>query len=177
MEVVCYMAILLIMYSLVASYCAQAANRGRTATCASNLKQIGMALRTYALDYGGAMPPAEGGLARLDDRYAADTAVLLCPEVEHWCKLNPGEVPPSRVGGPTQPPLDYAYRPELFSDDLPFLAVASDFSTDQHRDHMNVLYLDGRVERLKWSGEAGDARPLLEAGALDGDAGKGGANR
>ena len=163
-DMICTIAIVLLMAALVASYSASSLARARQATCVNNLREIGVALKTYALDYGGAFP-ADNGLAGLYPMYAADAGILACPDIAGRARMNPDDVQPSRRNA-TARPVDYAYRPGLFSDDLPYMAIAADFTTRTHRNGANVLYLDGSADFHRFEQER-ETTAMLHAGELD----------
>lgn len=163
-DMICTIAIVLLIAASVATYSASSLARTRQATCVNNLREIGIALRTYALDYGGAFP-ADNGLAGLYPMYAADAGILTCPDVAGRTRMHPDDVQPSRRNA-TARPVDYAYRLGLFSDDLPYMAIAADFTTRTHRTGANVLYLDGSADFHRFDEER-ETTAMLNAGELD----------
>lgn len=163
-EILCMMAILAAMWLLFIPTLLGGMNRAHEHNCANNLQEIGIALRAYALDYDSAFPGRGPGLEALGTGYTPEPEIFHCPqaridvrrdaELEEKLTHRRG---PSGLG-------DYAYRPGLYQDDLPLLALASD-STYRHTDgRANVLYVDGHV-RL----EKADAHPAeaLTSGRFD----------
>ncbi len=167
-DVLCTLAVIGLMYALVMGYATRAVTHTRTAACAHNMHEIGVALRAYALDYGGAFPAQQCGLEALWDKYAADKGILVCPQVEVLAKTQKDDVPPSRVAGRTDLLVDYVYRGGLYGDDLPSLPVAMDYLARQHQGGANVLYLDGHVQWRAFPETHIFSRQMLTSGALDG---------
>lgn len=167
-DIIATIGIIALLYASVAWYSGRSLGRARQESCVQNLRQIGIALHTYALDYGGAFPRQEVGLEALWDLYAADRGVFVCPQVEVEASHMSGDwIPPSRVGDALALPVDYAYRGGLYSDDLPSLAVAMDFSAEQHNGGANVLYLDGHAGRRLFAEPEADTTQLLSSDVLD----------
>ena len=167
MDIFCTIVIIALIYSTLLFTWTRSLDRARRSVCLQNMKEISVALRAYALDYGGAFPAQQNGLATLCDQYAADRGILLCPQVDHWRKQHPDATPPSRLDDRPDLPVDYVYRGGLYSDDLPSLALVMDYSTRQHQDGANVLYLDGRAEWQPFAEADADTAQLLNSGALD----------
>src|SRR5439155_18474586 len=62
-ELLVVIAIIAILAAILFPVFAQAREKARQATCASNLKQLGVAILMYAQDYDETFPPANYGLA------------------------------------------------------------------------------------------------------------------
>ncbi len=167
MDIFCTIVIIALMYLMVMSYSVRSLDKARRSVCLQNMKEISVALRAYALDYGGAFPAQQNGLAALCDQYAADRAILLCPQVDHWMRQHPDGTPPSRLDDRPDLPVDYVYRGGLYSDDLPSLALVMDYSTRQHQGGANVLYLDGHAQWKPFAEADADTAQLLNSGSLD----------
>src|SRR5438093_13107743 len=60
-ELLVVIAIIAILAAILFPVFAQAREKARTATCSSNLKQIGIAVVMYAQDYDETYPPANYG--------------------------------------------------------------------------------------------------------------------
>ena len=167
-DIIATIGIIAILYASVAWYSGRSLGRARQESCVQNLRQIAIALHTYALDYGGAFPRQEPGLEVLWDIHAADKGSFVCPQVELEAnRMTEGRIPPSRVGDALDVPVDYAYRGGLYSDDLPSLAVAMDYSAHQHKGGASVLYLDGHAGWRLFAEPAADTTRLLSSGTLD----------
>ena len=125
-------------------YTGRARPHARRISCSSNLKQIGLALKQYAMDYNDYFPSEENTagfeqLRTLD--YLTDYGIYRCPQtMTARCSSGPINstncdytyINGSQEGDPSDIPLSFD-RP---SEDI---------------DHVNVLYLDGHVKiyRLK----------------------------
>jgi prepilin-type N-terminal cleavage/methylation domain-containing protein len=86
-ELLVVIAIIAILSSLLLPALSRAREGGRTAVCASNLRQIGIASATYSVDFNGHLPSFRNWLyTRAGDltsgrlyRYLNSKAVYLCP--------------------------------------------------------------------------------------------------
>ena len=149
--------------------------KSRMATCQSNLLNIGAAMRMYAADNHGHLPPRDNDVTALAPTYLPEVGVLMCPSVRARRPISyPPTTPPERrddgtyIDGPpfreqllepitTRPdeaivsagtPFDYVYRGGLCDDDLPTLALMTDDMPERHNYGANALLLSGSV---KWS--------------------------
>jgi len=149
-ELLCVMAIIAVVWALLLPAMARARSRADETTCAQRLRSISLALRLYADDHFGWLPPEPPGLRALCPRYLYDDEVFRCPTTLVWEKRWARDIRPAPPGT-----VDYTYRPGLAIDDRPQEAVAWD-NAARHRGRSNVLYLSGRVR-----GVAPSALPAL----------------
>ena len=139
---------------------AQAREKARQSACLSNLKQMSMAMRMYALDHNGAYPASAGWMYGLDpyvrrrSATASESDVFRCPSVprgQHGYAMN------SRASGANlQRLLSPATLVTLY-DSRNLARNASDPGVSlptppRHGRGNNLAYADGRV---KWTGPAG----------------------
>jgi prepilin-type processing-associated H-X9-DG protein len=124
-------------------------------SCASNLKQIGLSLKQYAMDYDGWFPDKSGplGFEKLRSKeYLTDYHVYHCPSCKGFIgkgnqKLN------NKI-------VDYVYRSGLRDNDdhdQSKTPLAWDRPTN-HENYGNVLFLDGHVKGFagkNWMEQAG----------------------
>jgi prepilin-type processing-associated H-X9-DG protein len=115
-------------------------SRGQTRriSCASNLKQIGLAMRMYAADHDGHFPPPDGaaGLEVLRaNGYLENHKMFTCPATTT-----------TRQDGIalTEENIDYIYRGGLTEASPVDTPVAWD-KPDNHKQYGNVLYVGGHV--------------------------------
>jgi prepilin-type N-terminal cleavage/methylation domain-containing protein/prepilin-type processing-associated H-X9-DG protein len=111
-ELLTVIAMIAILAAILFPVFAKAREAARTQTCRSNLFNIGMALRMYAVEHGGKYPPKEDDLSPLLGRYLLQQQVFVCP-------TSPGGVP---MGAPAdrsiplsstdEPPPMGPHRPE-----------------------------------------------------------------
>ncbi len=136
LTVVC--GIIAILAAILFPVFAKAQAKARGATCLNNLQHIGMGLRLYAEDNGGAYPPRDNDLTPLHPRYLSQADVFLCPE--H---------PPQMDAAPDLN-ASYLYRGGLHTDAPGTEGLAADRRA-WHSDGANVLFGDGRARWLSES--------------------------
>lgn len=78
LELTVVIAVIGILAAMLFPIFARAREQARSAQCASNLCQIGLALQMYAEDWGGRYPPQEDNLAPIAWRIGEDTT-FRCP--------------------------------------------------------------------------------------------------
>ncbi len=157
-------------------------------SCLSNLFNMGMALRMYALDNDGHYPPRDDDLGPLYPQYLGDKIVFTCSssnylrvvpmgapadeslaiESQRYSMGYPPMTPPSRQSQekaePEEEPIEwsYYYRAGHGHNELPVVPLVTDQQLS-HGDKANVLFSDGG---LRWLGEqdwrALGFRPLEE---------------
>jgi prepilin-type N-terminal cleavage/methylation domain-containing protein len=142
----------------------KARERAYQATCANNLRRIGVALYQYALDHNNTFPACANLnelMAALTDAkslYAEDPSIFLCPN-RRQREAGPGENPGAKIS--------YMYASGLRADSAPGEPLLADRAegqalskTDNHgRRGINVLYVNGEV---KWQTEPPNAKWVKE---------------
>lgn len=125
----------------------------RRQACASNLKQIGMALWLYAADHGEMFPPHLGVLY---DKYAAEADAFICPSTS--AHPDPNQ---ERSALEARPPVYAKFAPEHISyysyyyvtgrrpDDPPESIIAFENAANHDGNGLHVLRADGRAEWMK----------------------------
>lgn len=113
--------------------------------CTSNLKQIGLSLKQYSMDYADFFPPENNaaGLEKLRSLdYLTDYGVYLCPQTRK-----------SRgTSGPiTDKICDYIYLGGSKEGENPDIPLAFD-KPGNHTNYINVLFLDGHVKGYNVAG-------------------------
>ncbi len=139
LELLIVTAIIAVVWMLMVPVLVRARNRADQTSCATNLRNIGWALRIYSQDHSGQFPPE---VAALTPRYLDDVEIYRCPSAVVVEERYPQLFEPAPVGT-----VDYAYAPGLAIDDRPDLEVAWD-DAGRHGGGANVLYLSSRVEKL-----------------------------
>jgi len=95
-ELMITLTIILVLYAMYFGFGSRQNQRQQMKKCATNLQKIYVAMQIYANDSAGQFPvvpnarTAEEALAGLVPRYAADTAVFVCPGSKD-SPLPPGE--------------------------------------------------------------------------------------
>ncbi len=126
-ELLVVMAIILLLAGAVTPVIARAREQGRRTKCASNLRQIGIALHLYAGDNNEAFPAA---LSALSTNYVTDDSVFDCPSS-------------SSVGTSANP--DYDYVTGLTESTASSEQIAYD-KDGNHTGYWNVLKVDASVQ-------------------------------
>ena len=78
-ELLTVIAVIAILAAILFPVFARAREKARSATCASNLVNIGMCLRLYAAENEGRYPPVEDDLSPLLGKYLINRQVFMCP--------------------------------------------------------------------------------------------------
>lgn len=147
-ELVIVWAIIGILAAILFPVFARAREKARQTSCASNLANIGLALKLYAADHCGHFPPADNDLSPLVPSCVADTAIFTCPSAGDYRLIPyPPRTPPEPLA--TGFASNYAYRGGLCDDDLPEQVIASDDVSRRHNEGANYLYLSGRTKWFK----------------------------
>ena len=116
--------------------------KARRISCASNLKQIALALQQYSMDYAGYFPQANGAvgleLLRKND-YLTDYAVYACPSTKKGKGKDNQPL--------TEENVDYVYIGGLNTRSDPKQPLMYD-KANNHGYYGNVLFADGTVEGI-----------------------------
>lgn len=119
-----------------------ARGRARSISCVNNLKQIGLALKNYAIDYDDKFPEADGaeGLEVLRmNEYLSDPQTYVCPSSSLKAAMPEAEL--------TESTVSYVYLGGFTEADSTDIPLAFD-KPGNHPDKVCVLFTDGHVETL-----------------------------
>ena len=147
-EIVTVWCIIAILGAILFPVFAKAREKAHQCACLSNLSSIGAALKMYAADNWGHLPPTNNDLQSLLARALPDPAALRCPTLRHKKPID-YPPPPPKLLEPGHV-SDYVYRAGLCDDDGPNQIVAGDAVRDLHNGGANLLFLDGHA---KWIAE------------------------
>ena len=170
-ELLIVIAIIGILAGILLPALGRARESARRTQCASNLKQIGLAINMYSNDNGGAFPTVSGtaitdgtySLGQLFDAYITDRKVFKCASDSGVTDttvlaLTPGTATVENLSF-TPARCSYGYDDNHTSTDDPGVAISADAHggtggtaalSDNHASKgQNVLYIDGHVE---WKG-------------------------
>src|SRR4051795_4900078 len=98
-ELLCVVAIIAILAAILFPVFAQAREKARQTSCASNLQQLASAMNLYAQDHSGRFPPQDDNFAPMFP-YVKNYAIFRCP--------SDAGLSPVEAKTPFPPPLELA---------------------------------------------------------------------
>jgi len=137
--------LLMILLIGISPHACVAREKARRISCASNLKQIGLGLKQYAVDFTDFFPPANGaaGMETLrSNNYITDYKLFTCLSTDH--KSGTGVEPLKEDA------CDYVYIGGL-SESCSADSILAYDKPNNHWRYGNVLFVDGHVEGFKGS--------------------------
>ena len=166
-ELLVVIAIIGILAGILLPTLGRARESARRTQCASNLKQIGLALNMYANDSNEAFPTGGTGaaaelqsLGKLFDTYITDRKVFRCPSDSGVTEISVLTLGTDNTTF-TASTCSYGYDDNHTAGNDPGVAIVADrlgtdtastsLSNNHNHKGQNVLFIDGHVE---WKGTA-----------------------
>jgi prepilin-type N-terminal cleavage/methylation domain-containing protein/prepilin-type processing-associated H-X9-DG protein len=179
-ELLVVVAIIAILAAILFPVFARAQEKARQSNCASNLRQLGLAVHQYTSDYDGRYPPSWGATGGADPN-AGIWHVFLYPYIKnaqiYTCPTSPDQATDAMVRydpGNPNPCFDYDGNYVFNYDGLLYAPVRS-MTAGVPKPAETYMIFDGGDRVTCWGGNS-HAR-LLEELDLDWDSGKEGPNR
>lgn len=161
-ELAIVIAIIAVLAAILFPVFARARETARSLSCMGNLVNIGLALRLYANEHEGGLPPREDDLGPILPRHLLDEQVLRCPSRSDELPLGCPAHPRPEDTDEEVVTTSYFYRAGRSLDAAPAKWLCSDHDP-LHNERANVLFTDGAVKRVHndWWAEMG-FRPAAE---------------
>lgn len=149
LEVVCSLALILLVLGVLLPVFLRGKETARRAQCASNLQQLASAVHLYAQDHDGRFPPEDHHWAPVMP-YVKNSQIFTCDseprsERERW---RSGIAVNGPDGNTVELYSSYQYRGGLANDDTASTPLAMDWDPWHHAG-VNVLHLGGDVQWVR----------------------------